>query len=696
MSGISRPGMSAGATVTPLPGTASGIDVSGHNPEPDWASVRGAGVSFVAIKATEGDYYANGPSAGKPGYASEVMAAANAGLYVMPYAFANPYQGDAARNVAGHGSGTCQADYAWREISSVASPAYASSALMLPMVLDIEQDPYGTSAEPGSSACYGLSNPAMVTWIGQFLTEAKVVSGKTPVVYTNPGFWASCTGNATSFTLNGTTTLFGGYPLWIANYGVRSPRYPAAWSGPTFWQYTSGGTMPGVTGKVDLDSLTPLLQYSTVGTPVKPVRVRSLGELDGQAVTYSAPAGGLPPGLTISGTGSITGTPAAAGSYAVSVKAATASATSTVSFTWDVSGAITMAPQASRSVPIGTPVSAKVSVTDTNAGLRGYTAPVLTSSGLPPGLSLTRPGLISGWPSTTGDYRVRITATDGLGATATALFTWTVKIAADSGTPGHIRQQGGSGKCLDDPSSRITAGTAIDLASCTGAPNQAWTAVRDGSIRVLGRCLAASGIHVLLYPCDGSIADQWLPGSDGSLVDVRYGTCLNGPSGTVANGTRPILATCTNTTSTANQHWMRPLAPVVSGVASRCLDADGATPNGTAPNGTAPNDTAAVISACDDDSAQLWLPAANAQLAVQTGGCLTEGGTTAGSPATMARCANAASQHWKIVAAGRIAIEIQSTASGLCVTVPALTSGAGTHLVLGTCSTALTATWRAL
>ena len=81
-----------------------------------------------------------------------------AGLYVMPYAFANPYQGDAAMNIAGHGDGTCQADYAWREIGSVTSPVYASSRLMLPVVLDVEQDPYaGTSAEPNANACYGLS-----------------------------------------------------------------------------------------------------------------------------------------------------------------------------------------------------------------------------------------------------------------------------------------------------------------------------------------------------------------------------------------------------------------------------------------------------------------------------------------------------------------------------------------------------------
>jgi hypothetical protein len=86
--------------------------------------------------------------------------------------------------------------------------------------------------------------------------------------------------------------------------------------------------------------------------------------------------------------------------------------------------------------------------------------------------------------------------------------------------------------------------------------------------------------------------------------------------------------------------------------------------------------------------------AANAQIVVQSSNCLTEGGTTAGSAITVTKCANAASQHWKLVTASAIADEIQSTASGLCVTVPTATSGAGTQLILGACSTALTSTWR--
>ncbi|MCW2935396.1 MAG: Ricin lectin [Actinomycetia bacterium] len=683
-SGASSAGSSGEAAVTPLPGAASGLDISDGNAEPAWSTLKRSGVSFAAIKATEGDYYVNTATSNptQPGYAGEAKDATAAGLYVMPYVFANPYQGDAARQITGNGSGTCQADYAWQEIGSVTSPKYATSSRMLPIALDIEQDPYaGGSAEPNADECYGLSTSAMVTWIGQFLTEAEKDTGKAPIVYMDPGFWTSCTGNATSFTLNGTTTPFSDYPLWIANWAVTTPKYPAAWRSPTFWQYCAGG-IPVADGgcpnsSADLDYLTPLEQSSAVGTAVKPVQVTSLSALNGQAVTYSAPSGGLPPGLTVSGAGLITGRPTAAGSYQASITATSGSTSSTVSFTWDVAGVIRMAPQASQSVTVGTPVSLQVNATD----LSGYPL-TYTESGLPPGLSITSSGLISGWPSTAGIYSVKITAKDGHDATATASFTWTVVAAADSGTTGSIHQQGGSDKCLDDPSGTTTGVTAIDLATCTGKSNQSWTLAQDGSIRVLGRCLAASGSHVLLYACDGSIADQWRAGTDGALVSARYAnTCLNGPSGAAANGTKPTLAACTASAREVNQHWTRPAEPIVSGVTAKCLGASGST---------------AEINNCGDYSAQHWLIAANAQFAVQSSNCLTEGGTTAGSAITIAKCANYASQHWKLVTAGVIADEIESTASGLCVTVPSATSGAGTRLILGTCSaTALTSTWRA-
>jgi GH25 family lysozyme M1 (1,4-beta-N-acetylmuramidase) len=658
-------------TVTPLPGAAQGIDISSHNAEPSWTALKQGGVSFVAIKATEGDYYVNTATTTpvkQPGYATEVTDATNAGMYVMPYAFANPYQGTTAQ--PGNGSGTCQADYAWQEISSVTSPAYSSSGRMLPVVLDIEQDPY-TATESNSNSCYGLSPSQLVAWIGQFLTEMQSLTGKAPVLYTNPGFWSACTGNSTAFS---------SYPLWLADYGIASPPALPGWGSPAMWQYTDAGTAAGET--VDEDYLTPLKQGSTAGKPVTPVQVRTLSTLasPGQAVTWSA--SGLPSGLQIdAASGVISGTPAKVGSYLVTATATPSTGTpSTVSFQWDVTASpITITPQASQSTVLGFPVSIQIKATDPNTGTSG---PAFSATGLPPGTSISAAtGLISGWPSALGSYSVKVTATDGLGASASTSFTRTITAAADSGTVGSIRQNGGSGKCLDDPKSRTASASVIDLASCTGKPNQSWTAVKDGSIRLLAHCLGASGTRVYLYACNSTSAEQWRAGTDGALVSVRYGTCLTGPTRAVANGTVPTLATCTSSTTSTAQHWSRPVAPVVSGVASRCLKVSG---------------TSVTFATCVKGyTNQQWTLRPSGTITVQSSGkCLT-GSATAGSALIQSTCVKGSpNQQWRLVAAGAIAVELKNPQSGRCVTVPSASSPGGTALVMGGCSTALTSTWR--
>ena len=51
-------------TATPPAGDTQGIDIADPNfpstgtiTEPDWSTLKSSGISFVSIKATEGDYY---------------------------------------------------------------------------------------------------------------------------------------------------------------------------------------------------------------------------------------------------------------------------------------------------------------------------------------------------------------------------------------------------------------------------------------------------------------------------------------------------------------------------------------------------------------------------------------------------------------------------------------------------------------
>jgi GH25 family lysozyme M1 (1,4-beta-N-acetylmuramidase) len=245
------------ATALPAPTVTTstqGVDVSSHehprNAVINWPEVAAAGYTFTAIKASEATYYVN------PYYASDAVQAARAGLFVMPYAFANPYP------AKDNGSAREQADTAARELDSAAVPARQR----LPLALDIEPDPY--TAEQKTNECYGLSRTAMVRWIRQFMAEAQLRTGQKPVIYTLAGWWKVCTGNSAAF---------GGYPLWIAWYERSDPALPAGWRTYTFWQHTSSGAVPGIAGSTtDVDYLGPVSYASPVAKPWALAQLRAL------------------------------------------------------------------------------------------------------------------------------------------------------------------------------------------------------------------------------------------------------------------------------------------------------------------------------------------------------------------------------------------------------------------------------------
>jgi GH25 family lysozyme M1 (1,4-beta-N-acetylmuramidase) len=307
---------SAASATTRVPG----IDVAGfqhaNGRDIGWSQVAGAGYRFAAVKGTEGDYYVN------PWGTTDLAQAKAAGLDVTPYHFAVP-------NAS---SGTEQAEFA------VEYSGYATGTQMMPLMLDIEYDPY--VATDGTNECYGLTTRQMTAWIAAFATEARSLTGQSPLIYTTANWWDTCTGGSTAF---------GADPMWVAAYGFARPPMPAGWSAWTFWQYTSGGTVPGVDspGETDLDSFSPLVvglidpgsQASHWRTRVS-VPIASLGTLARETLTYSAT--GLPPGLAIGG-GLIAGTPAGTGTelqprtYQVRLTAKNAAgATSTELFSWQV------------------------------------------------------------------------------------------------------------------------------------------------------------------------------------------------------------------------------------------------------------------------------------------------------------------------------------------------------------------------
>jgi GH25 family lysozyme M1 (1,4-beta-N-acetylmuramidase) len=648
---VTQESTSSSATA-PVPGI--GVDVSRFTTftsTTPWADLKAEGVSFVGVAATFA-------KTAQPTYAADVTGAAAEGLYVMPYAFAFPY------GPKSNGTLAEQASAAVATVNSVTTPAYASSPLMLPLVVDLELDPY--YQQEGTTQCYGLNAPDMVTWIKTFLGDVKAL-GKTPIIYTSPSFWHKCTAD---------TTAFGGNPLWLADYGVTNPPLPASWNNYTFWQYTSAGLINGIKGGTDLDYLGPELQVSQAGTAIAPVQLRTLDGLNGQPVTFTPAT--LLPGVSVDATGRVTGTPSTIGRYTVTATPSSAGAVpSTMSFTWDVHGTLTVNSPGTRATIMGTPVSFRVTATDHDGA---SFPPSFSASGLPPGLSMNSAGQITGWPSRPGSYTVKVSATDGLFAAGSTTFTWTINPAPNSGTAGLVRQFGGSGKCLDDPGSNTANGTVIDLSTCTGKSNQSWTTATDGTLRVLGKCLGivgdstASGAQLHLVTCspkDG--AQLWQAATDSQLVNPQSGKCLDVPTASAANGTKPVIEPCANSATQPNEHWLRPAAPIVSGFPGKCVAQSGSK---------------TVPASCANVPSQRWQPQPDGTIRL-AGKCLTAGGTTAGSVLWIGTCTGASNTKWTLTPAGPIAVKLASAASGLCLTAPSTS----TRLTIAACAATPAGTW---
>ena len=100
-----------------------------------------------------------------------------------------------------------------------------------------------------------------------------------------------------------------------------------------------------------------------------------------------------------------------------------------------------------------------------------------TATGLPPGVSPSRRGNLTGWLTRAGSYSVQVSASDAAGPPSRSRFSWTVTAATGQGPAGPVRF-GVGGKCLSDVGNRSASGTPVALGSCSGSAAQ-WTAAAD-------------------------------------------------------------------------------------------------------------------------------------------------------------------------------------------------------------------------
>ncbi|UKJ09251.1 putative Ig domain-containing protein [Solitalea lacus] len=144
--------------------------------------------------------------------------------------------------------------------------------------------------------------------------------------------------------------------------------------------------------------------------------------------TYSVTTGALPAGLSLSSSGTLSGTPTAGGTFNFTVKATDAgSFTGTTAYTLTVNApTITITPTSLTAGMVGSVYNQSITV---SGGTAPYTYSISAGS-LPDGLTLSPDGTLSGTPTTTGTFNFTLKATDastGAGPyTEISTYTFTV------------------------------------------------------------------------------------------------------------------------------------------------------------------------------------------------------------------------------------------------------------------------------
>ena len=155
-------------------------------------------------------------------------------------------------------------------------------------------------------------------------------------------------------------------------------------------------------------SATCVVINAVQNVPITPVTMTATG---GTGTGYTFSATGLPTGLTMSSSGTISGTPTVTGTFPYTVTV-TDSAGNKGTFNCSVTvyppiSATCVVINAVQNVPI-TPVT----MTATGGTGTGYT---FSASGLPTGLTMSSNGTISGTPTVTGTFPYTVTVTDSAG-----------------------------------------------------------------------------------------------------------------------------------------------------------------------------------------------------------------------------------------------------------------------------------------
>jgi glucosylceramidase len=168
--------------------------------------------------------------------------------------------------------------------------------------------------------------------------------------------------------------------------------------------------------------------------------------------------------------------------------------------------------------------------------------------------------------SGTGNQSVRVnwggsSFTYTLPGRTSATFTWSGTQGTGGGTGKTGPITGLGGKCIDVAGASSTNGTAVQLYDCNGSGAQQWTVGTDGTLKALGKCLdvtgqsTTDGAQLQLWDCGGTANQRWAATAARDLVGAASNKCVDATGNSSANGTRLQIWTCTGA---ANQKWNVP------------------------------------------------------------------------------------------------------------------------------------------
>ncbi|MDB4953725.1 MAG: uncharacterized protein JWO36_1294 [Myxococcales bacterium] len=186
--------------------TVKGIDVSYYQGTINWAQVKASGVAFAFIRVSDGSFQ-------DPNFATYWAGSRAAHVIHGAYHFFRPALDPIV-----------QADAFLAKLGTM-------KADDLPPVLDVE-------------AADGKTPAQVAAGVKAWVNHVKTKLGRPPIIYTGKYFWQDSVGG-----VNLTSS-----PLWHAQYTTAAcPDIASPWTDWAIWQYSSSGSVPGISGNVDVD-----------------------------------------------------------------------------------------------------------------------------------------------------------------------------------------------------------------------------------------------------------------------------------------------------------------------------------------------------------------------------------------------------------------------------------------------------------